>query len=66
MSDQPRSQRCVLCQADDSNVPLLPFAYRGRSWAICSQHLPVLIHEPARLAGMLPGAEALAAAEHKD
>jgi hypothetical protein len=57
---------CVHCGADSGAVPVIRFEYRGRSYGICSQHLPVLIHDPARLVGQLPGAEGLAPAEHKD
>ncbi len=64
MSDDPG--RCLHCGRDDREAPLLPFDYRGRRWAICSQHLPVLIHDPGRLVGQLPGAETLPPAEHKD
>jgi len=31
----------------------------GSTIRICPQHLPVLIHDPARLVGILPGAEEL-------
>jgi hypothetical protein len=58
--------RCVHCGVADDQAPLIHFSYRTRRWSICSQHLPVLIHDPARLVGQLPGAEGLAPAEHKD
>ncbi len=58
--------RCVLCERSAADWPLLPFEYRGRSWRICSQHLPVLIHDPSALTGRLPGAEGLEPAAHKD
>jgi hypothetical protein len=64
MTDKPA--RCVLCGQDDSAAPLIPFDFRGRRHAICSQHLPVLIHDPARLAAQLPGAEDVPRATHKD
>lgn len=58
--------RCLFCQRDTNETPLIPLEYRGgRTW-ICPQHLPVLIHDPQRLTGMLPGAENLQPAEHKD
>jgi len=57
---------CVLCGRDERQVPLLSLVYRGGRYWICSQHLPVLIHEPGALIGRLPGAEGLAPAEHKD
>lgn len=57
---------CVLCGKRDSEVPLIAFRFQGEARTICSQHLPVLIHDPAQLAGRLQGAEHLQPAEHKD
>jgi hypothetical protein len=39
-------------------------SFRGEALWICPQHLPVLIHDPQRLVGILPGAELLSPAEH--
>jgi len=33
------------------------FFYQKSSFYICAQHMPVLIHEPEKLAGLLPDAE---------
>jgi hypothetical protein len=60
------TEHCLHCGQDSGVVPLIPFRYRGRGYAICSQHLPVLIHDPGRLVGQLPGAEGLSPAEHED
>jgi len=57
---------CVLCGRGDEQVPLIAFRFQGEARTICSQHLPVLIHEPAQLTGRLHGAEHLEPAEHKD
>jgi len=57
---------CVACDRDDSQVPLLRLSYQGGEFRICPQHLPILIHDPARLVGLLPGAEGLAPADHHD
>lgn len=57
---------CLACERGPDEVPLLTLEYRGRTLWICPQHLPVLIHDPARLVGRLPGAEGLAPAEHHD
>ena len=57
---------CVLCRRDQQNVPLLAVRFKGAQFWICSQHLPVLIHDPAQLAGSLPGAEGLSPADHHD
>ena len=61
-----RNEPCVYCGRDSNATPLIAFAFRGQGLRICSQHLPVLIHEPARLVGQLEGAERLEPAEHKD
>jgi hypothetical protein len=50
---------CLLCERDSDVTPLLVLEYRGSAFRICAQHLPVLIHDPARLTGILPGAENL-------
>ena len=57
---------CLLCERDDQATPLLQLHYRGADLWICPQHLPVLIHDPHSLAGVLPGATELAPAEHHD
>ncbi len=57
---------CVLCGRGDGEVPLIAFRFRGEGRVICSQHLPVLIHDPAQLAGRMKGAEGLQPAEHED
>jgi hypothetical protein len=55
---------CVLCQQDSNQVPLLPIQYRDQSLWICSQHMPVLIHEPHKLAGVMPGTDKLEGVNH--
>jgi hypothetical protein len=60
------SRRCVACDRDAGETPLIRLDYRDGTFHICPQHLPVLIHDPAQLAGRLPGAERLSPAEHHD
>ena len=60
------SKHCLFCQRDEHATPLVQLAFRGEGLYICPQHLPVLIHDPQRLVGVLPGAENLAPAEHHD
>jgi hypothetical protein len=50
---------CIYCTRSSNEVPLIPFQYRGGSYWICPQHLPILIHKPAQLASKLPGLETL-------
>jgi hypothetical protein len=55
-NNQPR---CACCERTSDQVPLLVLRYQDAEAWICPQHLPVLIHSPARLAGKVPGAENL-------
>lgn len=59
-------KHCLACERDSDATPLIAIAYRGAELWICPQHLPILIHDPGRLAGKLPGAETLRPAEHHD
>ena len=54
---------CLACGQNADQIPLIPLDYQGSRLWICPQHLPVLIHDPAKLAGRLPGAEGLRPAE---
>jgi hypothetical protein len=53
------SSVCIVCGEGSQHVPLMPFVYHGEQYAICPQHLPILIHKPASLADRLPGLELL-------
>jgi hypothetical protein len=57
---------CLVCKKSSAEVPLIALQFRGEDRWICPQHLPILIHDPSRLAGLLPGAEGLEAADHHD
>jgi hypothetical protein len=63
MADEFPERRCLECQRDTHQTPLVPLEYRGSRLWICPQHMPILIHDPARLVGKLPGAEGLEPAE---
>jgi hypothetical protein len=58
MTSQP--EVCIYCGQSSDQVPLIALRYRGAGAWICPQHLPILIHKPAQLAGKLPGIENLA------
>lgn len=62
----PTAPVCLACRRDDVATPLVELVHRGQRLYICPQHLPILIHDPQRLVGLLPGAEDLAPAEHHD
>ena len=51
--------QCVFCERSSNEVPLVALDYQGNQYHICSEHIPVLIHSPHKLQGMLPGAEKL-------
>jgi len=52
---------CVFCKRNQDDVPLVQLEFKNQSYWICPQHIPVLIHDPAKLSGHLPGAENLQA-----
>ena len=57
---------CLYCQQNSDTVPLISLRYQGEERWICPQHLPILIHNPTVLSGILPGAESLKGADHHD
>jgi hypothetical protein len=65
MSDE-RIAECLACRRNSGETPLIPLDYEDRKIWICPQHLPILIHDPARLVDVLPGADKLRPADHHD
>ena len=63
MSEEAGKPKCLACERDSSGTPLIPIEYRGARLWICPQHMPVLIHDPTKLTGKLPGAENLRSAD---
>lgn len=64
MSEIKSTQSCCLyCERTNEEAPLIALHYRGEPLWICAQHLPILIHQPHKLADKLPGAETLDASE---
>jgi hypothetical protein len=57
---------CIACGRGSDDAPLITLEFRGATHWICPQHLPILIHDPARLVGKLPGADQLSPADHRD
>ena len=51
--------RCLVCQETSQEIPLLKLEYQEQEYYICPQHFPILIHQPQKLVGLLPGAEKL-------
>ena len=51
------NKHCLFCKRGEDEIPLVQLDFKGQNHWICPQHIPVLIHDPQKLAGMLPGAE---------
>ena len=66
MNQENSEKFCLACKRDANVTPLVHLAYRDSTIWICPQHLPMLIHDPASLVGILPGAENLSPADHHD
>lgn len=52
MAETPR---CLYCEQTSEEMPLIRLTFQDHDLWICPQHLPLLIHEPDKLAGKLPG-----------
>ena len=50
-------KNCFVCKRNENEIPLIQLDYKERHYWICPQHIPVLIHDPGKLEGLLPGAE---------
>ena len=66
VTDEQTERHCLACKRDSHATPLVQLVYRDSALWICPQHLPMLIHDPASLVGVLPGAENLSPADHHD
>lgn len=55
---------CLYCERDSNLVPLMAVVFQGQDIWICPQHLPILIHSPAKLVDKLPGLAQISPAEH--
>jgi len=49
--------KCLVCSKTNKEIPLLSLIYQDKTYWVCPQHLPLLIHKPEQLIGLLPGAE---------
>lgn len=59
-------KRCLACDQGEEATPLVSLSYRGEALWVCPRHMPLLIHDPQKLVGRLPGAENLRPADHED
>lgn len=60
----PKKAACLVCERTSEEVPLLTVDYRGEKYSICPTHFPILIHQPEKLKGKLPGIENLQPGQH--
>ncbi len=63
---ESNGKSCLACHRGPEETPLLQLAYLNSVFWICPQHLPILIHDPGKLVGLLPGAENMSPADHHD
>jgi hypothetical protein len=59
------AHRCLNCERPETVIPLIALRYDGQQAWICSQCMPILIHDPIQLAGKLRGAASLPATPHE-
>jgi len=52
-------KECLVCKKSSSETPVTKFYYQESEFYICPQHIPVLIHNPQELVGLLDGADKL-------
>lgn len=64
MSDE--TPKCLVCEKSSAEVPLLALHYQEQLYYICPEHFPLLIHQPHKLVGRLPGADKFTAHKHGD
>ncbi|MCK5677718.1 MAG: hypothetical protein KAH72_04515 [Flavobacteriaceae bacterium] len=50
---------CLVCKKNAQETPVTKFYYQESHFYICAQHIPILIHDPQKLVGLLPGADNL-------
>ncbi len=64
MSENPKLNYCLNCNASENEMPLVNLVFSGKPAFICSRCLPILIHKPEMLIGKIEGAEKIKAAKH--
>ena len=54
-----QSKEYLVCKSPSTEIPVTKFYYQESEFYICPQHIPILIHNPQQLIGLLPGADSL-------
>ncbi len=52
-------KECLVCKKSSIETPVTKFHYKESDFYICPQHIPILIHNPQDLVGLLDGADKL-------
>ena len=52
-------KECLVCKKSSTEIPVTKFYYQENHFYICPQHIPILIHNPQELTGLLDGADKL-------
>ncbi|NLP58501.1 hypothetical protein [Lutibacter sp. B1] len=47
-------KECLVCKKTLEEIPVTKFYYQDSYFYLCPQHIPVLIHSPQELVGLLP------------
>jgi hypothetical protein len=53
------NKKCIVCKKSSNETPVTKFEFQESEFYICPQHLPVLIHTPEELIGLLEGVDKL-------
>ena len=51
------NKSCLVCKKSSNETPVTKFYYQESNFYICPQHIPILIHNPQELVGLLDGAD---------
>lgn len=57
--EKQTEKKCIVCESNHDEVPVTKFEYKDIEFYICPQHIPVLIHDPQKLVGLIPDADKL-------
>ncbi len=51
--ENAKTHSCINCGASENEVPLIEIRFSGSTGHLCSQCIPVMIHEPSKMAHKL-------------
>jgi len=54
-NNKKTKKECIICKASSKEFPLIMFEFNENNYHICTQHIPVLIHQSGQLKDLLPG-----------